>query len=170
MANQKLLRANVKITAHYPEAFADLSAPTVAELNNAVLGHNISCAIEDSYTLNQTDSDTDDSMSICDIGNVETPTFINYEASLDGFRDADVAANGVYNLFWRLFKAKGVPFILVKRIGKPNTEAYAIGDIVSLFSVETDNPADLVEDTSMIRLGARFKPTGGANINYKVVA
>lgn len=170
MALQKLLRANVRITAHYPEAFANISAPTVAELNNPLFGHNISCAIEDSYTLNQTDSDTDDSMSVCDIGNVETATFINYEASLDGFRDADVLANGVYNLFWRLFKVKGIPYVLVKRIGKPNDKAYAIGDRVSLFSVETDNPADLVDDTSMIRLGARFKPTGGANINYRVVA
>ena len=168
--SQKLLRANVKITAHYPEAFADLANPKVLELNNPDLGFNISCAIEDSYTLNQTDSDTDDSMSICDIGNVENPTFINYEASLDGFRDADITANGVYNLFWRLFKAEGVPFVLVKRIGKPNTEAYAVGDYVSLFGVETDNPADLVEDTSMIRLGARFKPTGAVNINHVVAA
>ena len=170
MPNEKLLRANVKITAHYPEAIADINAPKVAELNNSTLGFNISCAIEDSYTLNQTDSDTDDSLSICDIGNVETATFINYEASLDGFRDADVAANGVYNLFWRLFKAKGVPFILVKRIGAPNTIEYAEGETVSLFTVETDNSIDLVEDGSMLRLGARFKPQGNAAINVKVVA
>lgn len=170
MPNEKLLRGNVRIDAFYPEAFADLSAPTVAELNNTTFRFAISCAIEDSYTLNQTDSDTDDSISICDIGDVQSATFINYEASLDGFRDADVNANGVYNLFFNLFKAKGVPFVLVKRIGKPNDENYALGDTVSLYVVTTDNPEDLVEDGSMVRLGARFKPQGGANINHKVAA
>src|SRR5690606_30727457 len=105
---QKMLRGNVTIVAAEPEAFADASAPTAAELNNATLVYNISCAITDDYTLNMTDSDTDDSRSICDIGQVATPTFYNYEASLDGFRDADVDAAGVYNLFRDLFRAPDV--------------------------------------------------------------
>lgn len=169
MANQKLLRANVTIAWAYPEAFADPTAPTAAELNGPMV-FNISCAIEDTYELNQTDSDTDDSISICDIGNVSTPTFRNYTGSLDFFRDRDLTANGVYNLAFRLAKAIDVPVILVKRIGKANDEVFAIGDTVSLYSFTTDNPVDLVEDTSMIRIGARFKPTGGINTNYEVAA
>ena len=170
MTNTKMLRGNVTIWAAYPEAFANLEAPTAAELNNTALVKNISCAIEDSYTLNTTSSDTDDSLSICDIGNVSTPTFINYEASLDGFRDEDIAANGVYNLFFNLFKVPGIPYVLIKRIGKPNTAPAAIGDTVSLYAVTTDNPAELLDDASMIRLGARFKTVGGVNANWKLVA
>lgn len=170
MANEKLLRANVRIDAYYPEAFADMSAPKVAELNSSTMGFNISCAIEDSYTLNQTESDTDDSLSICDIGNVETPTFLNYEATLPIFRDKDLAANGVFNLAYRLFKVEGIPLIISIRIGEPNDVPHFVGETVSLFGFDTDNPSDLVEDQSMIRLEAHFKPTGRILTNYKVDA
>ena len=170
MANQKMLRGYVTITAYDPEAFANLAAPTVAELNAAAFRYNISCAITDDYTLNMSDSDTDDSRSICDVGQVETPTFFNYEASLDAFRDLDTNAAGLFNLFRDLFRAPDVPYILVKRIGKANTELFAVGDVVSLFSVNTDYPVDTIEDNSPLLFGARFKPTGGINVNYKVVA
>ena len=43
---------------------------------------NISCAIVTGMTLGATESDTDDSRSICDSGNAKTPTIANYEASL----------------------------------------------------------------------------------------
>src|SRR5690625_5854226 len=114
MANRKVLRGNVRIVAAYPEAFADPANPTADELNNADFVHDISCAIEDDYTLDMTDPDTSDSRSICDIWQVETPTFDSYVASRNGFRDADAAAEGYYNLFFYLFKARGVPSMLVK--------------------------------------------------------
>src|SRR5688572_18499781 len=102
MPNDKILRANITILAAYPEAFANPAAPTAAELNaqfvyttaEGNMVHNISCAVLDDYTLNMTDSETDDELSICDIGNVSTPTFYNYEVSLDFFRDKVVTANG----------------------------------------------------------------------------
>lgn len=165
----KVLRGNVAIHAFEEGAFADPAAPTVAELNGA-LGYDISCAISDDYTLNMAESDTDDSRSICDIGTVATPTFQNYEASLDGFRDVDVNAAGVYNLFRDLFRAPDVPYILVKRIGVPQADAFATGQIVSLYSVNTDYPVDVVEDGSPIMFGARFTTTGDVNVNYTVTA
>ena len=167
---QKMLRGNVTIVAAAPEAFADSAAPTAAELNNADLVWNISCAITDDYTLNQAESDTDDSRSICDIGSVATPTFYNYEASLDGFRDADVEADGVYNLFRDLFRAPDVPYVLIKRIGGANNKPFEAGDVISMYEVNTDFPVDLVEDGSPIRFGARFKPTGNLNLNHEVAA
>ncbi|SRR5690625_3992127 len=170
MANRKVLRGNVRIVAAYPEAFADPANPTADELNNADFVHDISCAIEDDYTLDMTDPDTSDSRSICDIGQVETPTFDNYEASLDGFRDADPAAEGYYNLFFNLFKAPDIPYILIKRIGVGQREEFTVGDIISMYTVETDYPEDVVEDGSEIMLGARFRPVGGLNINHEVAA
>lgn len=166
----KLLRGNVTIWAAYPEAFEDPANPKASEINNTDMVFNISCAIEDGYTLNMVGSDSDDSMTICDIGEVQTPTFYNYEASLDGFRDEDEIANGVYNLFFNLFKTLDVPFILIKRIGQPNDEEASAGEVVSLYEVVTDNPEDLVGDNEMIRLGARFKPTGNVNINVDLAA
>lgn len=176
MAFQKLLRANVGIYAYYPEAFADPTAPTAAELNDLfeydtnedALGFNISCAVQDDYTLNMTDSDTDDSMSICDIGNVSTPTFSNYEASLDLFRDRAVDDEGVYNLARNLFAGADRPFWLVKRIGYGQNEAFEVGQTISMYGVNTDFPVDLVEDNTMLAFGARFKPNGNLNINYEI--
>lgn len=180
MAGEKLLRANVTILAAYPEAFADPAAPTAAELNDQfaygtnedAMVFNISCAILDDYTLNMTDSDTDDSMSICDIGNVSSPTFQNYEASLDGFRDRSVTDNGVFNVFFDLFKGVDRPFILIKRLGKANNATFLTdgSDVISEYSVITDYPVDLVEDNTMLKFGARFKTTGDVNVNYSVVA
>lgn len=178
MAFTKLLRGNVKIVAAYPEAFANPATPTAAELNDLFvyttnedgMVFDISCAILDDYTLNMTDSDTDDSLSICDIGNVETPTFSNYEASLDFFRDSSVTANGVYNLAWDLFKGVDRPFWLIKRIGPAQTAAFAIGQTISMYGVNTDLPVDLVEDNSMLQGGARFKPNGNLLTNYTIAA
>lgn len=180
MANEKLLRANVTILAAYPEAFADPANPTAAELNDQfaygtnedAMVFNISCAILDDYTLNQTDSETDDELSICDIGNVSTPTFYNYEASLDFFRDKVPTANGVFNLAWRLFRGPDRPFWLIKRLGKPQNETFATdgSDVISMYGVETDIPIDIVEDTTNLKFGARFKTTGDVNINYSVEA
>jgi hypothetical protein len=178
MAFTKLLRGNVKIVAAYPEAFANPSAPTAAELNDLfAYGTNedgkvfdISCAVLDDYTLNMADSDTDDSLSICDIGNVETPTFANYEASLDFFRDASISANGIFNMAWNLFKREDRPFWLIKRIGPAQSDAFAAGDTISMYGVNTDFPVDLVEDNTMLQFGARFKPNGSLNINYTLAA
>lgn len=178
MAFQKLLRGNVTILAAYPEAFADWTHPTAAELNarfaygtnEDALVFDVSCAILDDYTLNMTDPETDDSISICDIGEVSSPTFDNYEASLDGFRDKSLTADGVFNLFWNLFKGPDRPYFLVKIIGPAQGSDIQIGDVVSLYGVNTDFPVDLVEDNTMLQLGARFKTNGLLNINYRVEA
>lgn len=175
---QKVLRANVGIYAAYPEAFANPATPTAAELNaQFVYGSaetnmvfNISCAILDDYTLNMSDSDTDDSISICDIGNVESPTFQNYEVSLDGFRDSSIAATGVFNLFRELFMGVDNPFYIIKRIGYAQNAAFAIGQVISMYGVTTDFGIDLVEDNTMLKYGARFKTSGALNINYTIAA
>lgn len=174
----KVLRANVGIYAAYPEAFANIAAPTTTELNNQFvfttaedkMVFNISCAILDDYTLNMTDPETDDSLSICDLGNVSTPTFDNYEAELNGFRDASVTDLGVYNLFYDLFQGPDRPYLLIKRIGKAQNATFAVGDVISIYGVNTDYPVDVVDDNTNTQFGARFKPTGVLNINYTLVA
>lgn len=157
---EKLMPANVTIWAAYPEAFADVNNIKATELNNTAMVFNISCAIEDGYTLSQTSSDTDDSRTVCDVGEVTNPTFRNYEASIDTFRAPTLTEAGVFNLAFRLFKHKGVPFILVQRVGFPNDTLAATGHLYQAFGVETDNPVDVVDDVTNIMHGARFKPTG----------
>lgn len=180
MANEKLLRGNVSILLAYPEAFADAAEPTADELNNIYhpidnpggLVFDVSCAILDDYTMNMTDSDTDDTMTICDVGNVQNRTFENYEVSLDGLRDASVTDDGVFNLFRNLTLTADRPFWAIKRIGKSNRPLAPFdtdgSDVISMYGVITDNPVDIVEDNTLLQHGARFKNTGELNINYSV--
>lgn len=102
-------------------------------------GTNISCAIVRGYTLNPTDSDTDDSASICDSGNVENRLYDNYEGELTMFRDADVDdATSVFNIAFEYFKQPDRRFWVVRRLGKKNTEAAAVGDEVEAFLFTND--------------------------------
>ena len=166
----KLLRGNTKIVAVDYDAIANPAAPTTAELNSASFADDISCAVLDDYTLNLTDSDTDDTLTVCDIGNVSTRTFANYEAELTGLKDANFADSAsVYNTFFKLFNAPDVRYWLVKRIGPSQATAFAVGQIVSLYGVSTDYPTNNAEDGSMLSMTANFKPTGAYNVNYTLL-
>lgn len=172
----KMLRPNVGLYVASADAFggADITAstwaPTLAQLTDATKVFNISQAVTDDYTLNMTDSDSDNSLAIVDNATVETPTLYNYEASLDGFRDANVAADSAYNLFRDKFAdaAVGTKYYLIKRVGKVHDAAFAAGDLISVYGVTTDFPVDLIGDGEMIRIGARFLTTGEVAVNVAV--
>ena len=172
MAGTKVLRGNISVFAFSPEAVADWANPTAAELNDALtngLGWDISCAIaDDSLTLNQTDPDTDDSISICDIGTVETPTFDNYEVSFDSFRNGPATVNApvaVYDLPVDLFQAPDLPYFIVKRVAVKQGTELAAGQSISAFGVDTDYPTDVLGDNELIMFGSRFKPNGKLLMN-----
>lgn len=166
----KLLRPNVGLYVAAADAFANWSAPTLTEITAAAKVFNISPAVTDNYTLNQTDSSTDNSLAIVDNASVNTPTYYNYEASLDGFRDENVSANSVYNKFRDLFAEPDVKYYLIKRIGYAHDAAFEAGQLISIYGVKTDYPIDLVGDGEMLRIGARFLTTGEVAINVAVGA
>lgn len=172
MAGTKLLRGNYSVYAFHPDAIANWAAPGGTALQTAItngLGFDISCAItDDSVSINLTDSDTDDSLSICDIGNVSTPTFFNYEVTFDSFRNGPVSAGAavpVYELPVNLFSAADLPYYIVTRIGPAQGTALAAGQIVSVYGVNTDWPADILGDGENILFGSRFKPNGQVYTN-----
>jgi hypothetical protein len=166
----KLLRPNVGIYVATADAFVNYKSPTLAEITDDEKVFNISPAITDDYTLNMTDSDSDDSLAIVDNASVETPTYYNYEASLDGFRDESPSADSVYNKFRALFAAPDVKYYLIKRVGFAHDAAFAAGQTVSVYGVKTDFPVELLGDGEMIRDGARFLTTGEVAVNVAVGA
>lgn len=178
MANDKLLPANVGIWLAYPEYAVNPLAPTTTELNalfvwgsaEGKMVFNVSCATLDDYTLNQTESDTDDTRTICDEGEVSNPTFYNYEGSLDFLRDKSVTDTGIFNMAAELTRGVDRPLFAIKRIGKKNTEVFAIGDDISIFGFKTDYPQDIVDSGELLRHGARFKPTGQLAVNFRIVS
>lgn len=111
-------------------------APTASQVN---AGTNISCAITRGYTLNPTDSDTDDTASICDTGNVKTRLYDNYEGEITFFKDANSAdGSSVYNAAFALFKSPDVAGFLVRRLGKKSTSTAVAGDVVEVFQFTND--------------------------------
>lgn len=170
MANTKMLRPNVGIYVAASDAFTDWTAPTLTEITDDTKVFNISPAVTDDYTLNMTDSDADNSLSIIDNADVSTPTYFNYEASLDCFRDANLTATSVYNKARDLFDAPDVKYYLIKRVGKTHDADFAEGDEISIYGVKTDFPIDIVGDGEMVRLGARFLVTGEVKVNVAVAA
>jgi hypothetical protein len=124
----KMLNPNTTLVIVAESAVVNPLAPTATVLNN---GLNISCAVTRGYTLNPTDSDTDDTASICDTGNVQNRLFDNYEGELTLFRDANQAdATSIYNLAFDYLKAPDVRFFVYRRTGKKSTVAFEDGDTI----------------------------------------
>lgn len=171
---KKLLPGHVSVYAFAPEALADWSTPDASLLTAAIadgIGWDISCAISsDNYTLGATGYAEDDSTSICDFGNVTNPTFVEYEASLDGFRSDPDSPTAVYDTFYELFAREGREYMLVERVGPDQGTAFAAGQVVSVYGFETDYGTDVVGDNEMILWGARFKPNGNIGTYLDVVA
>lgn len=111
--------------------------PTAVELN---AGTNVSAAVVRGFTLNPTSSDTDTTASITDEGNVENPTYDNYEGSITFFRDQNITDNtSAYNKAWALFRKKGANGFWYRRVGFKSTVIFAIGHEVEGFLFVSDN-------------------------------
>jgi len=134
----KMLNPNTTIVV-VPEALVvNPLAPTAVLLNGAT-AYNISCAVTRGYTLNPTDSDTDDTASICDTGNVANRLFDNYEGELTMFRDANMAdATSVFNVAFNYFKNPDERFWVYRRVGKKSTTAFVDGDQIEGFLFVND--------------------------------
>ena len=158
---QKMLPPNVSVWwVPATPGIDDIDAPTATEIN---AGTNISCAIVDPYTLGWTDRDTDDSASICDDSNVETPTRKNYEGNLTFFRDADLDdVASVYNIASELFKVPLQHGYLVQRIGKnPNNFPTAVdGDEVSVFEFLSGDPNIVKDNSAPVQMQVRYYAQG----------
>jgi len=171
MANVRLFRENITFCLARPEAFADRTAPTAAELNDTDLVHNITCALnEDGTTFTLGDSDTDDSLTFCDAGNVSTPTFFNPEVVFEAFRDADTSASGIFNEAFDLLAFPDVEYIAILRVGKDSDTAFAVGDRIKMVGVRTDFGIDIAGNGENVRISQGFLNNDFVNWNYEVTS
>jgi hypothetical protein len=135
--------------------------------------HNLTDAIEKGYTLNMTDSDTDDSSTVATVGNGVTRGAYNYEADISGFREDDPTTNtdSEFEEFFQLFRAKGERGYWVQRLGRPYTDLLTVGDVVSVYQFETDYPRNTKSDSGgPYYLQAKFGQQGFALPHKTVVA
>ena len=170
MANTRMYRANVTLCLAHPEAFADRTAPTAAELNSALV-KNITCALnEDGTTFTLGDSDTDDSLTFCDEGNLSAPTFYNPEVVFEAFRDADTAAAGEFNEALDLIAFPDIEYIAIQRIGQDSDTNFASGDRIKMVGVKTDFGIDVVGNGENQRISQSFLNNDFVNWNYEVAS
>ena len=171
MANVRLYRENITFLLAHPEAFADRTAPTAAELNNVDLVHNITCALnEDGTEFTLGDSDTDDSLTFCSKAGVSTPTFYNPTVAMEAFRDADVDADSVFNLAFNLLAFPDVEYIAILRVGENSDTAFAAGDRIKMVGVKTDFGTDVGASGENMRINQAFLNNDFVNWNYEVAA
>lgn len=171
MALERVFRQTVRIDLAHPEAFANPALPTAAELNNALLVKNITCALdEDGTEFSLGDPDTDDSLSFCDAAGSQTATFKNPSVTLMGFRDADRAANGLYNTTFNLLAYPDVNYIAILRVGLPYATPHAAGQYIRMVGGATDLMVSVEESGENARYSNILLPDGFVNWNYKVAA
>lgn len=171
MALDRLYRTSIYFGLAYPEAFANPAAPTAAELNNATLVKDITCALwEDGTEFTLGDPDTDDGLTFCDQAGSVTTTTQNPTVVFAALRDEDRVAAGLYNLAFDHLAFADVPFYAIERVGYPNTTPFAIGQSVRLVRVQTDLPSDQLETGSNALLVQNFLNDGFVNWNYRLTA
>lgn len=157
----------------------DLFKASLYQTSGAAI--DLSCAVVAGYTLNPTDADTDDTRSICDVGNVANPTIQNYEALLTFFREeiksgqaapgTDSVYDKAFNLFKRGLQDGQIIGYWVQRIGFRQGTAAAEGQLVSAYKFVADNPRDEVGDGAQpIQFTVPFLAQGWLGINKPLTA
>lgn len=165
----RLYRENIRFDLAYPEAFEDPAHPTPAELNNAALVHNITCALDESgteFTLG--DPDTDDALSFCDKAGSTTATFMNPTVNFTAFSDEDRVAAGVYNLARDLLGFPDAPFIAIQRVGYDSDVAYADDQRINMVGITTDLPVSVEEAGTNARISNTTLPDGFVNWGHHI--
>ena len=161
------------------DTIVPINAPTVAVINKwlnnvstsaLANGGNISIAVKDDAKLEQIASDTDKDRAITSVGQSERPTFYHFDAVLHGFRDADLTATGVFNLFHDLVSAPDVPYVIAHRIGYRHDTLAAIGQDWSFYYGWTDNPVPGYSDGGNQTVDQTFVAKNIINVRYTLAA
>jgi hypothetical protein len=171
MPLDRIFRQTVRIDLAYPEAFVNPAAPTAAELNNATMVKNITCALDEDtteFTLN--DPDTDDSLSFCDAAGSQTATFKNPNVVLSAYRDADRSAAATFALAFNHLAYADIPYIAILRVGLAFDAAYATNQFIRMVGGKTDLPVSVEESGENARIQNTLLNDGFVNWNYKILS
>lgn len=177
MATQKMVNQKRIAVWWIPAAgLTSGSSPSAAQIN---AGTRVSQALKTGYTLKFNDSNTDNSKTVEDEGNVETPTLKNYEGKLNFFRDEvgtgtqDVPVPAtIFTTVLDLFKTPYVDGWLVSRYGPKADVVVAAGDKVSTFKFKNDTYRTIEGDAgeTPVEIEVEFLKQGEAYPNVTCVA
>lgn len=176
----RLTRPNVSWALALDGAFANPAAPTAAELNDRRFVHFLSCALtEDGTELTKADSETDDTVTYCSIGNEQTATFANFSGSLTWLKDANTGGSGstvdltsLYNKAEAMLGNFDIPYWLINRTGPTGAQDanFAVGHVISMGRFLTDYPQYVLEQNTPVRGTQSLVFQGDYNFNYRVAS
>lgn len=177
MANERLFNPATRFLLAFPEAFADWQNPTVAELNanpdNDPTGliFEITCALnQDGTTFDLGDSETDDSLTFCQVAGNANPTSLTPDITFEIERSKDPLAQNTANTAFSLLAWKGVEYFAILSVGEEPGEEFDVRHRVKMARVAVDHPVDAVGTGENIRLQQTFAQRGDVNWNYIVTA
>jgi hypothetical protein len=159
-----------------------IDAPTVALMNyyigatapedaGAHWGGNVTCAIIDDMNLALTDSATDDTRTLCSVGQSSDLTFYNYDAVMNFLRDINpLDATSEFNLALNLTAAPDIPYVIAHRIGYSRTTAAAVGQEWHLYYAWTDHAIPASGDGDNLAIGETFVSKGLINFKHELAA
>lgn len=130
-------------------------------------------AIADGYTLNPTDSDTDDTAMVSDLTNAQRRGNANYEGDFQFAMERNPVTNAtsIFLAAYTKFKNRGVTGWWVQRIGKQFTSPLIVADKVHCYYFSNDN--GLEEETDgggPIWFHVPFRQQGQMRRNVAVAA
>lgn len=132
-------------------------------------GGNVTCAIQDDFTLGSTDPEIDDTKTVCSKGSSGAIKRYNFEAEFNIFRDADLTSTtSEFVMASDLVRAPDIPYIIAHRIGYSRDTAAVAGHDWNLYYVHTDNPVDTAGDDEWQMRTQTFIPKN--IISYKQAA
>lgn len=172
----KMMSPNTTLWWIRGSALSTPTAPKVADLTAAITAgtaFNFSRAVRAGYTLNSTGSDTQSSASITDEGAGQSKGNSNYNGLIAFFREADPETNNdsIYLAAYEEFKVKGVFGYWLRRIGKKNTEALAVGDLLDVYYFQSWTPRVTTDNSSgPIGFTVPFLQQGFMRTNVAAVA
>lgn len=182
MANERLFGPATRFLLASPLAFADWQNPTTAELNaNATNSPNgliwdLTCALsEDGTQFDLADSETDDSLSFCQVAGAVNPTNYNPEIVYQVFRAKErwkVSDSNTFNtaeLARTLLSYKGVEYFAILSVGEEPGTNFAVGDRIKMAQVSTDYGVDEIGSGDNAMLTQTFAGRGNVAWNVELL-
>jgi hypothetical protein len=174
MALEKLYAPSTRFWLAGPNAFANWQLPTTAEFTAGLANGtivNLTCALnQDGTQFDLDDSDTDDSLSFCQVAGAETPTFYNATIVYEAFRSFDEMDDNTATTAFEWLAWPDIEYFAIASVGEEPDAPVAIDDRLKIARVMTDYGVDVFGEGENIRLSQSFAFQGDLAWNVKVAA
>ena len=179
MANTKLNADGYGITVWWalPNAFANVKAPTVVEVNAA---RNVTTSMAwDQFSFGNQASSQNSDPSFSDVGNTQTRGFAAFGGSISFFYPYNYTdtTNDLVNTFTAIATPLTLGYILVRVDGQKttatvvdNTKPAVDGDFVEIYKVLSDGYADAVVGQNSFKYNIKVQPQGELYTNALISA